>query len=110
MSQAVNLDQFVGDVSILLAVDWCLGMFRTVTNIWGDCVAAICVDHLSRQHEAAQSGRGDLKEREMLEEEIRLVDSEWRPERPIQQNFRPRTLSPIRGNSRTEATSTDPES
>lgn len=94
--QAVNLEQFVGDVSILLAVDWCLGMFRTVTNIWGDSVAALCVDHLSRQHEAAEHKRRAYKADGMPEEEIGLVGQDWAPQESASQGVFPRPLSPIR--------------
>ncbi|GAQ87191.1 dicarboxylic acid transport [Klebsormidium nitens] len=50
--RAVGLSEYVGDISVLIAVDWFLGMVRTVVNIFGDACAAVIVDNWSRRHEA----------------------------------------------------------
>ncbi|KAJ7207655.1 hypothetical protein O6H91_Y483000 [Diphasiastrum complanatum] len=42
--QALGLSEYIGDVSILYATDWLLGMFRTSVNIWGDACACVIVD------------------------------------------------------------------
>lgn len=42
--QAVGLEQYASDISVVVAVDWAIGMFRTVLNIWGDSCAVLCVD------------------------------------------------------------------
>lgn len=48
--QAVSLSQYTSDVSILYAVDWFLGMFRTSVNIWGDACACVIVDSWEKKH------------------------------------------------------------
>jgi Na+/H+-dicarboxylate symporter len=35
-AQAVGMQAYIPDLSVILACDWLLGMFRTVVNIWGD--------------------------------------------------------------------------
>ncbi|EFJ34670.1 hypothetical protein SELMODRAFT_438697 [Selaginella moellendorffii] len=52
--QAVNLPQFIGDVSVLFAVDWLLGMFRTSVNIWGDACACVVVDTWNKRFSRKQ--------------------------------------------------------
>lgn len=47
--QAVSLTQYLSDISILYAVDWLLGMFRTSVNIWGDACACVIVDSWEKQ-------------------------------------------------------------
>lgn len=39
------MSQYIPQLAILLAMDWLIGMFRTITNIWGDACAVSCVDH-----------------------------------------------------------------
>ncbi len=43
--QAVGMSQYIPQLAILLAMDWLIGMFRTITNIWGDACAVSVVDH-----------------------------------------------------------------
>lgn len=45
MLQAVGMSQYIPQLAILLAMDWLIGMFRTITNIWGDACAVSVVDH-----------------------------------------------------------------
>eukprot|EP00246_Nothoceros_aenigmaticus_P011494 TRINITY_DN3143_c0_g1_i3.p1 TRINITY_DN3143_c0_g1~~TRINITY_DN3143_c0_g1_i3.p1 ORF type:complete len:400 (+),score=41.73 TRINITY_DN3143_c0_g1_i3:280-1479(+) len=42
--QAVGFQEYLTDLSILLAVDWLLSMLRTIVNIWGDSCACVVVD------------------------------------------------------------------
>ncbi|WP_163718162.1 dicarboxylate/amino acid:cation symporter [Mangrovibacterium lignilyticum] len=42
--KAVDLP--VEGLGLLLSIDWLLDRFRTVINVWGDCVGAAVVDHL----------------------------------------------------------------
>lgn len=42
--QAVSLTEYISDITILYAVDWLIGMFRTAVNIWGDACACVIVD------------------------------------------------------------------
>ncbi|MCO5610390.1 hypothetical protein L7F22_064626 [Adiantum nelumboides] len=42
--QAVSMTEYISDVTILYAVDWIIGMFRTAVNIWGDACACVIVD------------------------------------------------------------------
>eukprot|EP00897_Mesotaenium_endlicherianum_P006891 jgi/Mesen1/622/ME000108S10779 len=42
--QAVGLERYIQDISVVMAVDWAIGMFRTVVNIWGDSCATVIVD------------------------------------------------------------------
>eukprot|EP00250_Pteridium_aquilinum_P018171 c23976_g2_i2 orf=504-1859(-) len=42
--QAVSLTEYISDITILYAVDWLIGMFRTSVNIWGDACACVIVD------------------------------------------------------------------
>ncbi|MCO5569589.1 hypothetical protein L7F22_023305 [Adiantum nelumboides] len=41
---AVSMTEYISDVTILYAVDWIIGMFRTAVNIWGDACACVIVD------------------------------------------------------------------
>ncbi|XP_048239397.1 excitatory amino acid transporter 1-like isoform X3 [Haliotis rufescens] len=36
----------INDLFMILAVDWCLGRMRTMTNVSGDCMAASILQHL----------------------------------------------------------------
>ncbi|KAK9909594.1 hypothetical protein WJX75_004641 [Coccomyxa subellipsoidea] len=49
--QAVGMSQYIPQLAILLAMDWLIGMFRTITNIWGDACAVSCVDHWANKYE-----------------------------------------------------------
>ncbi|KAL3682159.1 hypothetical protein R1sor_000181 [Riccia sorocarpa] len=42
--QATGNSEFLGDLSLLYAIDWILGMFRTICNVWGDACATLVVD------------------------------------------------------------------
>ncbi|KAG6557518.1 hypothetical protein Mapa_000792 [Marchantia paleacea] len=42
--QATGNSKYLADLSLLYAVDWILGMFRTICNVWGDACATIVVD------------------------------------------------------------------
>lgn len=46
--QAVNLEQFAGDLAIILAIDWLLDRCRTAVNLMSDCLAVVVVDHLAK--------------------------------------------------------------
>ncbi|KAH7300017.1 hypothetical protein KP509_24G041200 [Ceratopteris richardii] len=48
--QAVSLSQYISDISILFAVDWVLGMFRTAVNVWGDACACVIVDSWDKRN------------------------------------------------------------
>ncbi|CAG0905605.1 unnamed protein product, partial [Darwinula stevensoni] len=37
------------DVTLIVAVDWLLDRFRTTINVWGDCLGAAIVAHLSQK-------------------------------------------------------------
>ncbi|KAK9837108.1 hypothetical protein WJX81_003155 [Elliptochloris bilobata] len=61
--QAVGMQEYVKDLSVILAVDWLLGMFRTITNIWGDCCAVTVVEMWARRHDnklARQAKKADV--------------------------------------------------
>ncbi|KXZ54628.1 hypothetical protein GPECTOR_4g693 [Gonium pectorale] len=51
--QAVELDQFAGDIAIILAVDWFLDRCRTVVNVLGDSFGTaspwVIIDHHARK-------------------------------------------------------------
>ncbi|KAG2490985.1 hypothetical protein HYH03_010658 [Edaphochlamys debaryana] len=47
--QAVELEQFAGDIAIILAVDWFLDRCRTVVNVLGDAFGTVIIDHHSRK-------------------------------------------------------------
>lgn len=40
----MSLSEYTNELSILYAVDWLIGMFRTSVNIWGDACACVVVD------------------------------------------------------------------
>ncbi|KAG2433247.1 hypothetical protein HXX76_008316 [Chlamydomonas incerta] len=46
--QAVDLEQFAGDIAIILAVDWFLDRCRTVVNVLGDSFGTVIIDHHAR--------------------------------------------------------------
>ncbi|EIE22044.1 Sodium:dicarboxylate symporter [Coccomyxa subellipsoidea C-169] len=48
--QAVGMSQYIPQLAILLAMDWLIGMFRTITNIWGDACAVSVVDHFANKY------------------------------------------------------------
>ena len=60
--QAVSLDEYISDLSILFAVDWVLGMFRTSVNIWGDACACVIVDTWEKQRLKKQAEGGTESE------------------------------------------------
>ncbi|KAH9493153.1 Excitatory amino acid transporter 3 [Bulinus truncatus] len=37
------------DITLILSIDWLLDRFRTVINVWGDCIGAGILDHLFRR-------------------------------------------------------------
>jgi len=43
------MSQYIPQLSILLAMDWLIGMFRTITNIWGDACAVSVVDYFANK-------------------------------------------------------------
>ncbi|GIL53007.1 hypothetical protein Vafri_8717 [Volvox africanus] len=47
--QAVELEQFAGDIAIILAVDWFLDRCRTVVNVLGDSFGTVIIDHHARK-------------------------------------------------------------
>lgn len=47
--QAVGLDQFSGDLAVILAVDWILDRLRTLVNLMGDAFGCVVVDSLMRR-------------------------------------------------------------
>ena len=44
--QAVSLDQYAGDLAVILAIDWLLDRCRTAINLLGDSYGVLVVDHL----------------------------------------------------------------
>ena len=44
------MSQYIPQLAILLAMDWLIGMFRTITNIWGDACAVSVVDHFANKY------------------------------------------------------------
>ncbi|GIM07073.1 hypothetical protein Vretimale_11306 [Volvox reticuliferus] len=67
--QAVELEQFAGDIAIILAVDWFLDRCRTVVNVLGDSFGTVIIDHHARKWVApvAVESRSD---KAVVEEEI----------------------------------------
>ncbi|GLI59828.1 hypothetical protein VaNZ11_001814 [Volvox africanus] len=56
--QAVELEQFAGDIAIILAVDWFLDRCRTVVNVLGDSFGTVIIDHHARKWVAPVSVEG----------------------------------------------------
>ena len=48
--QAVSLSEYTSELSVLYAVDWLIGMFRTSVNIWGDACACVIVDAWEKKY------------------------------------------------------------
>jgi Na+/H+-dicarboxylate symporter len=42
--QAVGLGEYVGNISVLIAVNWFLGMARTAVNIFGEIILSSFVE------------------------------------------------------------------
>ncbi|KAG2449467.1 hypothetical protein HYH02_005612 [Chlamydomonas schloesseri] len=53
--QAVDLQQYAGDIAIILAVDWFLDRCRTVVNVLGDSFGTVIIDHHARSWVAPES-------------------------------------------------------
>jgi solute carrier family 1 (glial high affinity glutamate transporter), member 2 len=47
--QAVGLDQFSGDLAVILAADWLLDRLRTAVNLLSDGFGCVAVDHLVKR-------------------------------------------------------------
>ena len=43
--QAVGLDQYSGDLAVILALDWLLDRVRTAVNLLSDAFGCVCVDY-----------------------------------------------------------------
>ena len=48
--QAVGLQQYAGDLAVILAIDWLLDRCRTAINLLGDAFGTIIVGHLCGDH------------------------------------------------------------
>ena len=57
--QAVGLDQFSGDLAVILAMDWILDRVRTTVNLLGDAYGCVVVDALMKSN-AAVAGNGAM--------------------------------------------------
>ncbi|PNH00024.1 Excitatory amino acid transporter 2 [Tetrabaena socialis] len=55
--QAVDLQQFAGDIAIILAVDWFLDRCRTVVNVLGDSFGTVIIDHHARNWIVGGAGK-----------------------------------------------------
>ncbi|KAI8787280.1 excitatory amino acid transporter 3-like [Biomphalaria glabrata] len=60
------------DITLILSIDWLLDRFRTVINVWGDCVGAGILDHLFRKtfaklDKANEGGRDTEQIKEILD-------------------------------------------
>ena len=49
--QATGLEQFSGDIAVLLAVDWLLDRLRSMVNVIGDVACTVIVHSLTERHE-----------------------------------------------------------
>ena len=57
----MGLDQYAGDLAVVLAIDWLLDRCRTAVNILSDCFAVIVVDHVARESELRASKSHETK-------------------------------------------------
>ncbi|KAL2610995.1 hypothetical protein R1flu_022687 [Riccia fluitans] len=74
--QATGNSEFLSDLSLLYAVDWILGMFRTVCNVWGDACATLVVDAwLKKYGKGIQMSPHEDGETLKLEEGLERKDS-----------------------------------
>ncbi|PSC69711.1 dicarboxylate amino acid cation sodium transporter [Micractinium conductrix] len=55
--QAVGLEQYAGDLAVILAIDWLLDRVRTCVNLLGDAYGCVIVDDLMKRHSGSGSGR-----------------------------------------------------
>ncbi|XP_071115460.1 excitatory amino acid transporter 3-like [Haliotis cracherodii] len=64
------------ELYIILAMDWCLGRLRTVTNVNGDCMAAALLQHFFHPNtiNGAASDNSPTREDEGQEEAIQLEE------------------------------------
>ncbi|EFJ37026.1 hypothetical protein SELMODRAFT_403919 [Selaginella moellendorffii] len=60
--QSIGYSQFVGDVSLLYAVDWLLCAVRTSVNIWGDGCACLIVDAWNKRYVDPKSNLEEIRE------------------------------------------------
>merc|ERR1712166_270847 len=50
--EAVDMEEYIGDIAFILAIDWFLDRFRTMVNVLGDGIGCGIVDHFYQQAKA----------------------------------------------------------